>query len=44
MTDHEIILAIQEMLDGVVWTPDTLGEIAKLLEDNGYTVADVREL
>lgn len=41
MDDHDLLLAIQELLDGVAWTPDTLDEIAKLLDDNGYLVADV---
>lgn len=38
--DHEIILAIQELLDGVEWTPDTLECIAGLLQHNGYPVRD----
>lgn len=42
MTDHEIILAIQEMLDGVEWSPDILSEIADLLTNNGYAVSDIK--
>jgi hypothetical protein len=41
MTDHEIILAIQDMMDGVEWTPDTLAEIAELLESNGYRINNI---
>jgi hypothetical protein len=42
MNDHEIILAIQELMDGVEWTPDTLQEIAELLHENGYQIRDSR--
>ena len=38
MNDHEIVLAIQELLDGVEWDADTLGEIALMLSDNGYRI------
>lgn len=41
MEDHEILLQIQELLDGVEWTPETLDEVAKLLNDNGYRVRDL---
>jgi hypothetical protein len=41
MDDHEIILAIQEMLDGVAWNVGMLSEIADLLTDNGYAVRDL---
>lgn len=40
MSDHEIVLAIQELLDGVEWSPDTLERIAGLLQFNGYKVRD----
>jgi len=40
MTDHDIILAIQELLDGVTWTPETLNDIANVLNNNGYVVRD----
>jgi len=38
---HEVLLQIQELLDGVEWTPDTLGQIALLVEENGYLVRDL---
>ena len=41
MNDHDILLAIQELLDGVEWTADTLAEIAELLAENGYRVRDL---
>jgi hypothetical protein len=40
MNDHDIVVAIQDLLDGQVWTPDTLAEIAKLLQDNGYSIGE----
>ena len=40
MTDHDLLLTIQELLDGVVWSPDTLDSIAELLRENGYRVRD----
>lgn len=41
MNDHEIMLAIQELLSGVEWSPDTLDQIAELLHDNGYCIEDL---
>ena len=35
MLDNEILLAIQEKLDGVEWKIEALEEIALLLRDNG---------
>ena len=40
MTDREIVLAIQELLDGREWSPDTLECIAGLLQHNGYVIRD----
>lgn len=40
MDDHQIVLAIQELLDGTTWEADTLEEIASLLRSNGYRVRD----
>ena len=39
--DHDLILEIQERLDGVEWTPGTLNEIAHLLVESGYRVRDL---
>lgn len=44
MTESEILLAIQELLDGVEWTPDTLDRIAMLLVNNGYRVRDLNDV
>jgi len=43
MNDHEIILAIQELMNQVEWDADTLEEIASLLDDNGYKVGDISD-
>jgi hypothetical protein len=40
MTDTELLVAIQQLLDGVEWTPDTLERIAELLNANGYRIPD----
>jgi hypothetical protein len=40
MDDHEALLAIQKLMDGVVWSPDTLDAIASILERAGYEIAD----
>jgi len=41
MTDHEIVLAIQELLDGVEWNSDTLSSIEIILHENGYRIRDI---
>lgn len=41
MTDHDAMLAIQELMDGVEWTPDTLDAIAVILREAGYKVRDL---
>lgn len=43
VNDHEIVLAIQEELDGSEWTSATLDRIATLLIDNGYRVRDLAD-
>ena len=40
MNDHDIVLAIQELLDDVEWTPEVLETIADILTENGYIVRD----
>lgn len=39
-TETELIQAIVDELDGTTWTPQTLGNIAELLTDFGYPIAD----
>lgn len=34
------LLAIQELMDGVIWTPDTLDRIADIMRDAGYRIDD----
>ena len=41
MDANNLLLRIQELLDGVEWSPDTLDEIAELLRANGYRVRDL---
>jgi hypothetical protein len=41
MNDHEIVLAIQDLLDGVEWDVDTLNAIAEVLAANGYAIHDL---
>lgn len=41
MDDHEIIIAIQDTLDGVAWDADTVERIARILIDNGYEIGDI---
>jgi hypothetical protein len=43
MTDSEIILAIQALLDRTEWSSDTLEHIANLLTRNGYVIRDLNE-
>jgi hypothetical protein len=38
MFDHEAMLAIQQELDGVEWTADTLERIAEILHQAGYRI------
>lgn len=42
MNDHDIVLAIQELMDGVEWNADTLKEIAEMLNGNGYPIGDIK--
>jgi hypothetical protein len=41
MIDHEAMLAIQQELDGVEWTADTLERIAEILHRAGYRIRDL---
>ena len=43
MNDHDTLLAIQELLDGVEWTPQTFGDIADLMREAGYRVRDLND-
>lgn len=42
-TADEALLAIEELLDGTVWGPDTLNEIAQIMEQAGYRIRDRKE-
>jgi hypothetical protein len=39
-----ILLQIQGLLDGHIWTPDTLEQIAHILNSNGWPVHDPEEV
>jgi len=43
VTDSDLLLAIQELLSGTVWTSDTLDEIAELMRESGYEIKEVKE-
>ena len=38
--DHEIIMEILRLLSGREWSPDTLDDIAGLLNSNGYIIKE----
>jgi hypothetical protein len=40
MDDHDLLLAIQNRLDGIEWSSDTLEEIAQLMVNSGYRIRD----
>ncbi len=42
-SDHQALLDIQELMDGINWSPDTLSAIADILESAGYRVRDSEE-
>ncbi len=44
MDDHQAMLAIQEQLDGVEWSSDTLDRIASILIGAGYRIRDTGDV
>ena len=44
MNDHDLLLEIQELLDGVEWTHETLEKIASLLHQHGYQIRGMDNL
>jgi hypothetical protein len=40
MDGQDLLLAIQQELDGVEWNSDTLERIAALMVDSGYRIRD----
>ena len=44
MNDHDLLLKIQELLDGVEWSPGTFEEIAFLMSESGYEIRDFHGL
>lgn len=41
MTDHDAMLAIQDLMDAVEWSPDTLDGIADIMRCAGYGIGDI---
>lgn len=41
MKAEDALLAIQEAVDGVAWTPDSLKEIAAIMRSSGYRIRDI---
>jgi hypothetical protein len=41
MNDHEAMSAIQQELDGVEWTAETLERVADILQQAGYRIRDI---
>ena len=44
MNDHDAMLAIQELLDGVEWSANTLEEIAAVVIKAGYRIRDLDDV
>lgn len=44
MNDHDLLLAIQETLDGVEWSADTCDDIADLMIENGWRIRDKNDV
>jgi len=44
MNDHDAMLAIQELLDGVEWNNNTLAQIAEILIESGYRIRDLNDV
>ena len=42
--DVDTLIAIQDLLDGVEWTPDTLAAIAVLMVKAGYRIRDLGDV
>ena len=44
MSDHEAMLAIQQLLDGVEWSADTVESIAAIMIRCGYRIRDMDDV
>lgn len=44
MNDQELLLAIQQELDGTEWNSDTLERIATMMIKSGYRIRDVDDV
>jgi hypothetical protein len=43
LTDHEAMLAIQQVLDGTEWNSDTFEAIAQIVTDAGHAIRDMND-
>jgi hypothetical protein len=41
--DHSLIVAIQEILSGKVWSPESLQAVADVLQEAGYMLKEVED-
>ncbi len=44
MDESEALLAIQELMDGVEWSPTTLESIADIMRNTGYSINGLDEI
>lgn len=44
MNEENALLAIQELMDGVEWIPETLEEIAQIMVRAGYRIRDLDDI
>jgi hypothetical protein len=44
MNDHDLLLEIQALLDGVEWNSETLDRIAALMIDSCYRIRDCNDV
>lgn len=40
MKAEDALLEIQEIMSGVIWTPETLAKVAEVMEKAGYKIED----
>lgn len=41
MSESEALFKIQEILSGNEWSPETIDEIAEVMEKAGYSIEDI---
>jgi len=43
MDDHDLLLAIRDLLDGTEWDSGMLEQIAEWMAESGYPIRDIDE-